>query len=73
MQTNPASPQRPEKPQVLPPDPATNADDTSVDAGAAENAKKADDKNPVQPQRISREAAEKGIAPDADPDDPVSP
>jgi hypothetical protein len=73
MQTNPASPQRPEKPQVLPPDPATSADDTSVDAGAAENAKNVDDKNPVQPQRISREAAEKGIAPDADPDDPVSP
>lgn len=73
MQTRPANPQRPEKSQILPPDPAADTDDASVDAGAAGNEKTADDRNPVQPQRISREAAEKGIAPDADPDDPVSP
>lgn len=49
------------------------ADDVTRDAEAREQEQMQNKTNPVQPQRISRDAAEKGITPDADPDDPVSP
>lgn len=76
MQTNPTDSLRPEKTQLSPHDSSMEAEDASIDAGAAENVQKKggeDGNDQVQPQRISREAAEKGIPPDADPDDPVSP
>lgn len=44
-----------------------------IPAAAEKDADMPYDPNRVRPQRISREAAEKGIAPDPDPDDPVSP
>lgn len=68
-----------EKPRRLIHDNDRPDEDAVLDGKAARQSQLADDTAdtedaaPMTAQPISREAAERGIAPDNDPDDPVSP
>lgn len=62
-----------EKPQKMIHDNDRPDDDATHDGKTTEQGSPADDSTPPTMQPISREAAERGIAPDKDPDDSVSP
>lgn len=54
-------------------DPMPGVDDKPIDAGATNGAQLPEETQTGKPQRLSREAVERGVPADPDPDDPVSP
>lgn len=73
MQTNDANNIQQRKSGTPVHSPVVDTDDAALKSKVGNDEQKLTGTSSDQPQRISREAAEKGIAPDADPDDPVSP